>query len=54
MSPYTIKVGNLDEIRLYRQRDAVKEMLAQVREQAHRASPRSVALYHYGELIAEW
>ena len=53
MSPYTVKVGR-DEIRLYRRYDAVKAMLAEVREQAHRYLPRSVSLYHYGSLIAEW
>lgn len=53
MSPYTVKVGR-DEIRFLRRHDAAKAMLAEVREQAHRASPRSVALYHYGELVAEW
>jgi hypothetical protein len=53
MSPYTVRVGR-DEIRLLRRRDAVKQMLQEVREQASYQHPRSVALYHYGELIAEW
>lgn len=53
MSPYTIKVG-YKEIRFMRRYDAAKAMLAEVREQAHRSNPRSVALYHYGELVAEW
>lgn len=56
MSPYTIRVGNRDEMRFDYDRgySAVKAFLAEVREQARRASPRSVALYHYGELVAEW
>lgn len=53
MSPYTVKVGR-DEIRFLRRRDAIKAMLAETREQAHYTHPRSVALYHYGELVAEW
>lgn len=53
MSPYTVKVGR-DEIRFLRRRDAAKQMLQEVREQATYLHPRSVTLYHYGEIIAEW
>ena len=53
MSPYTVKVGQ-DEIHFTRRYDAAKQMLTEVREQATYLRPRSVALYHYSELIAEW
>ncbi len=54
MSPYTVRVGNRDESRFQYKRDAVEQMLAETREQATYRHPRSVTLYHYGEIIAAW